>query len=85
MTEVDERYIARFGIEIRGLSLHAEAGSLEEIHSLLHGHAGRVHVFDRQSKSLLLEGNIEQVRDELDSLTALGANGADAVLGNEPE
>jgi mannose-1-phosphate guanylyltransferase len=72
---------ARFGVEIRGKSMHAEAESLEDIHSLLRGQNGRVHVIDRQSKSLVLEGNIEQVREALNSLTALNANSAQAETG----
>ncbi len=73
-----QRSNARFGIDIRGVSVHAEAATLEDIHSILHGHVGRVHIIDRQSKSLLLEGSIEQVRETLDSLTVLNVNGTSA-------
>lgn len=76
MTKGFNQSDARFGVEIRGLSLHAEAESLEDIHSLLRGQNGRVHVFDRQSKSLVLEGNIEQVREALVSLAARNTTGA---------
>ena len=53
------------------MSLHAEAGDLAHIETLLNGHTGRVRVFDRQSGSLLFEGTAEDVRKALSTCNAL--------------
>jgi hypothetical protein len=61
----DEQPNARYGIEIRGTALHAEANDLASIDSLLNDHAGQVCVFDRQARSLLIAGTVEEVRRAL--------------------
>ncbi len=55
---------ARYGIEIRGFCLHAEADDLMQVLEVLDGRSGcRVHVFDRMSGSLVYEGPVNQVYD----------------------
>ena len=66
-----QRY-ARYGVEIRGMSVHEEADDLARIGTLLNDHAGQVRVFDRQSRSLLFEGTVEEVRKALGTVTTLG-------------
>ena len=63
---------ARYGVEIRSMALHAEADDLAHIGKLLNGHGGRVRVFDRQSRSLLFDGTVEEVRKALGTATTLG-------------
>ncbi len=64
---------ARYGVEIRSVALHAEADDLAHIGKLLNGHGGRVRVFDRQSRCLLFEGTVEEVRKALGTFTTPGA------------
>ncbi len=72
---------ARYGVEIRSMSLHAETDDLARIGTLLNGHGGRVRVFDRQTRSLLLEGTVEEIREALGTLPTPGAED----LRQEPE
>jgi hypothetical protein len=65
---------SRYGIDIKCDSQHAEADDLAHIDELLAGHAGRAFVFDRQSRSLLLEGSVDDVRRALGTLTTLSVN-----------
>ena len=67
---------ARYALEIRGLSLHAEAHELAHIAALLHGHAGRAHVIDRNSGLLVLEGTVDDVRKALASAVAPSGDNA---------
>ncbi len=62
---------ARYGLDIKGITHHEEADTLAQIGNLLAGHSGRAFVFDRQSNTWLLEGNVHEVRDALGALIAL--------------
>ncbi len=70
------RTAARYALEIRGVSLHAEAHELAHIAALLHGHAGRAHVIDRNSGLLVLEGTVDDVRKALASAVAPSGDNA---------
>ena len=56
---------ARYGVDIRGHSMHAEANDLNEIFELLAIVSGRIHVTDRVSNSLVFEGSSEDVRSAI--------------------
>lgn len=55
----------RYGIDIHGVSTHAEMDSLIEILALLKGQAGRVQVIDRDTNARTFEGSVREVRDAI--------------------
>lgn len=80
MTE-PQRPGARFGIDFKGASSHAEAESLPEVAAMVSGHAGRVYVFDRQSNKAVFEGTAAEVHE---SILASDGPEPDETIG-EPE
>jgi len=54
---------ARYGVEIRGLSVHAEVDDLAQILVLVNGQSGRVHVVDRQTRTLVFHGTLDELRE----------------------
>jgi hypothetical protein len=79
--EAQKELRARYGIEIRGTTLRADADNLAQISALLNGHTGLVHVVDRQNQSLLLGGSVDEVRKVLDSQIAPCGGGEITKLG----
>lgn len=58
----------RYGVEIKGITVHAECDELAQVLALLQGHAGVVRVFDRQNQSLVLDGTVQDVQVSLREL-----------------
>lgn len=56
---------ARYAIDIRGQCVHAEFDELEQLLGIVDGHAGRAHVIDRHSKSLIFYGTTDELRKSL--------------------
>lgn len=52
---------ARYAVEVRGSCLHAEANDLFQVLELLDGLAGKAHVIDRATRSLVYEGTVSEV------------------------
>ncbi len=81
VVERNEPLAARYGIEIRGLSIHAEVDDAVHIDAVLNGYTGQAAVFDRENRTLLFEGTVEEVRK------ALGIHNAPRIdnMSAEPE
>jgi hypothetical protein len=56
---------ARYAVDIRGPSVHTEVDALDQIPAVVDGHAGRAHVFDRQTKALVFHGTMDELREAL--------------------
>ncbi len=56
---------ARYAIDIRGQCVHAEFDELEQLLAIVDGHAGRAHVIDRHSKTLIFHGTTDELRKSL--------------------
>lgn len=62
---------ARYGIDVRGFHLHAEADELKEVLAVLNGHASTVSVIDRQRRTVVCDGRMEEVRKAIRSAIVL--------------
>jgi hypothetical protein len=56
---------ARYAVEIRGPSIHAEVDELAQVLPLVDGQEGRVHVIDRQTRTLAFQGTSDELRSAL--------------------
>lgn len=52
---------ARYAVEVRGSCLHAEADDLIQLVQMLDGLAGKAHVIDRVTRTLVYEGTVSEV------------------------
>ncbi len=58
----------RYGVEIKGPTLHMECEALDQVLALLELHTGVVRVFDRHSQQLVADGTIQDARESLDAI-----------------
>lgn len=65
-----DRKGSRYGVEIRGESVHAEVENLAHVSAFLQGRAGQARVFDRMS-GLLFEGSSSDVLRAVAALTKI--------------
>ena len=63
MNEPGSETRARYGVEIRGVTVHAEVDKLAQVLSLVNGQSGRVHVIDRQTRTLVFHGTLDELRE----------------------
>jgi len=56
---------ARYGIEISGVTSHAEANELNQVLTELDGHNGKVRVIDRVSQIVVFDGPVHEVRESI--------------------
>lgn len=47
--------------------MHAEFNELDQLLAMVDGHAGRAHVIDRQTKTLIFHGTTDELRKALGS------------------
>lgn len=55
----------RYGVEIKVPTVHLECEDLGEVLALLEGHGGIARVFDRDSRALVVDGPVNDVRISL--------------------
>jgi len=58
----------RYGVEIKGPTVHVECEALDQVLALLEEHTGVVRVFDRHSQEVIADGAIHDARESLDAV-----------------
>ena len=73
----------RYGVEIKVPTVHMECESLGDVLALLEGQAGVARVFDRHSQMMVVDGAVNDVRDSLGEMAAVGNGeaGCEAQIG----